>query len=286
MLKKPIFLTLILNGIPAILVTLFSIIHTFTGIFISFITDIACIFLVSWLYFNKYNESIPKYLRFLTAMYCSTFSPLLLLFFANVRISPFFMIITTLNIATRFVYIYFGLDITSKFIINRQNYANNKSQLSVKDLEPDEKIVYRAKKYSISSIINELIALVLLFAILKFQAPYLWKMGIDGKLFLIGGLVYCIVMQIDRCFISDLLVTNKRIIFKRIQYLSKIKDILLDEIKEVKSSKARLGFGIITVTSQKGFSLRSSIVINPIDLQENIEKYLEEIKKPIPDILD
>ncbi|OGI04042.1 MAG: hypothetical protein A2104_03805 [Candidatus Melainabacteria bacterium GWF2_32_7] len=289
MLKKPIFLTLILSGIPAIVIILSAILETLNVIklpsFIMFITDIASILLVSFLYITKYNEPIPKLIRLKTAIYCAILSilvlsivPIISLIAKLNKIGIILLIIMIAASALRFAYIYFGLAISNKFLQNQRNYANNRRYKLIKDLEPDEKIIYDIANRRISSnFITKFIFIAFGFIFFWFQVPYLWSTGLDGQLIVVGGTIASILWYIDYYFFADFLVTNKRVIFKRIYYLDKIKDILLEDIEEI-SSKTRHHKGFITVLSKKGYSLKSIPILNPIELQEDIEKYLTELK--------
>jgi len=292
MLKKPIFLTLILIGIPTSIIILSVILEVFVGIKVPFlicIADIASILLVSWLYLNKYNSAISKDIRLKTALYCMAVStvPLSIIFIVSFGIAfvQFNLMIMVLSIfallliaSIRFVYIYFGLAIASKFLMNKRNYAKNKNEITNNDLEHDEKIIFRAnKKFTLIKLISIFFSIVIWYIIFRFQFHYLWYDVPCGKLILIGGIIGSIVSCIDYYFIADFLVTNKRIIFKRIYYLGKVKDIFLQDIESM-SSKTRFKHGIITVVSKKGFSLRSIALLHPVELQENIEKYLAELK--------
>lgn len=293
MLKKPIFLTLILSVIPAICITLSVILQTFAGIkipsFIPSITDIVCILLASWLYINKHNEPLPKNIRLRTALYCMAFAviPISIIFIvcfgialvqANLVVMGLSLFAILLVASIRFVYIYFGLAIACKFLINRKNYVDNANHISMDGLEPDEKIVFRTnKKFTVGSLISIFFGLGLWYIVFRFQAHYLWNEVAEGKFILIGCIIGSILMYIDYQFIADFLVTNKRIIFKRLHYLGKVKDVLLEDIDSI-SSKTRFNKGIITVVSKKGYCLKSIALLNPVELQEKIEKYLLEHK--------
>ncbi|OGI01488.1 MAG: hypothetical protein A2Y25_02050 [Candidatus Melainabacteria bacterium GWF2_37_15] len=271
MLKKPIILTIIIFGISSVLQLIDVSLKVLGNIdlpSLSFIGTVLSIIFVSWLHTRKYNEPIPKNVSFKTALYCTILSFIFLPYLG--------LLFLLFSLLVNFAFIYWGLNKASNFMLNLQTQSKNNPNIN--GLDPDEKIIYQAKKYSKESIIIDVITICLSLFIIFLMAPVLWHMGRDGQLLIVGGILFIIWTQIDRYFVSNFLVTNKRIIFKRLHYFGNNKSILLDEIEEIKSNKGWFNTGILTVFSKNEFSLSSTILAKSDELKENIIKYLEEQK--------
>lgn len=164
---------------------------------------------------------------------------------------------------------------TENIISNLNAFGNKNTPKSKKMfliIQPNEKIIFKAKRTTLTHIIANLTGFVLLAVFWYFMGTKIFtKLGLWSIIVTIGVFLFLILETTDIFFFSTLILTNKRVIKRKYFFYS---EILLDEIELLNSSQT-LDFGTISILNKDGSIFTPPIIANPDNVKIEIEKYMK-----------
>lgn len=260
--------------LSAILRTLFTInISAVLPPIIHFISIIA----LGLIYKQIYNEKLSKDLIFKTALYSSvvvlifiSIIGVLLFTIKQFAVGGIFLLIGLLGSLVNFVFVSLNLNISNFISLNAIKLPKKLTLV----LQSDEEIILKPKRSTFKLFILNLIAFILLGVFWYFMGHEIFvKLGTWSIVVTICVFIFLIIDTADMLFLSEFILTNKRLIKRR--YLL-YNFILLTEMESLTLNQT-LDFGFISILSKNGDIFKSPMIANPNEIKIEIEKYINNL---------
>jgi len=242
------------------------------------------IILIGLIYRQKYVMRLSKELILKTSIYSSLFVlslfSLIGIFLAIIKqftVGGIFILIGLIVTFANFIFVSVNLNISNLINLDSILQLCKETFLFKRmhfELLQNEKVLLHPKRTTLKRVMFYLIILVILSTYQYFIGNKISR-GLGGFSEVITNLIilFLAVEIIDTFFLSDFILTNKRIIIKR--YLI-YREILLSEVESLNSHQIR-DYGYLTILMQNGVIFRSTPIANPDSVKIEIDKILKPL---------
>lgn len=278
-MQNPFYLAFFVTGVFVGLLLLTVVLKEFLTINVPSIFPPIISFIVvmglGLIYRHKYNQKLPKDLIFKTTLYSSIYTtmlflvlPISLFLYKPAFIEVILAFILLACFIEQFISTYFALLISNSISLDSVKLPQ---KAEIKLLE-NETIMVKAEKITKATFIVDLICFVLVCLFMYFIGiKLILNLNFAAKILITLGFIYIIADIIDRYFISSFILTNKRIVIRRIY---KQDEILLSEVKNIESSRWWMDLGFITIFDKNNNKFKSCAVAHPTNLKDEISKFI------------